>query len=131
MIMFLLEIIRNLLIGFWFFFRPVLGWFLIVVGLIGMPMPIVNGLIFLVMGLALVGPRNRVVRWRRVHIKLLLERWARMQIFGIGPLGRLAQRSAQQISRQHRRMRWWFIERRARRQAALAQQQAASPKLLD
>ena len=131
MIIFLLELIRNLLIGFWFFLRPVLGWFLIVVGLIGMPMPIVNGLIFLVIGLALVGPRNRVIRWSRVHIKLLLERWARMQIFGIGPLGRLAQRSAQQISRQHRRMRGWFIERRARRQAALAQQQTASTKLLD
>lgn len=131
MMIFLLELARNLLVGIWFFLRPILGWFLIVVGLIGMPMPIVNGLIFLVIGLALVGPRNRVIRWSRVHIKLLLERWARMQIFGVGPLGRLAQRSARQISRQHRRLRWWSIERRARRQAALAQQQAASPKLLD
>ncbi|GAB4425954.1 MAG: hypothetical protein OHK0015_06440 [Chloroflexi bacterium OHK40] len=114
----LLTLLRAVALGTWFVLKPVLGWTLIVIGLIGMPMPIVNGLIFLVIGLALVGPRNRVVRWSRVHIKLLLNRWAALPTPIIGALGRLARRSAQEISRQHRRLCWWLMERRAARRLA-------------
>lgn len=110
--------IRSALIWLWLICKPVLGWLFIVIGLIGMPMPIVNGLIFLVIGVALVGPRNRVIRWSRVHIKLLLYRWASMRRPLIGPAGRLALASAREISRQHRRLRWWWIDRRARQTAA-------------
>lgn len=113
----LLAALRALLLGAWFLFKPVLGWLLIVVGLIGMPMPIMNGVIFLMLGIALVGPRNRLIRWSRVHIKLLLARWAALPTPLIGPLGRLANRSAQEISKQHRRLRWWWQARKARRQA--------------
>ena len=116
----LLAALRALLIGAWLLFKPVLGWLLIVVGLIGMPMPIMNGVIFLVLGIALVGPRNRLIRWSRVNIKLLLARWAALPTPVIGPLGRLANRSAQEISKQHRRLRWWWQERRARRAAELS-----------
>lgn len=111
----ILSALRAVAIASWVLLKPVLGWFLIVIGLIGMPMPIVNGLIFLLIGLALVGPRNRVIRWSRVHIKLFLARWAALTTPVIGPLGRLAQRSAQQVSKQHRRLRWWWMERKARR----------------
>lgn len=113
---------RSIILGIWFVLRPVLGWAFILLGLIGMPMPIVNGLIFLIIGLALVGQRNWLVRWSRVHIKLLLARWAALSTPGVGALGRFAQRSAQQVSRQHRRVRWWWIERRARRRTAGAGQ---------
>lgn len=109
--------LRAVAFATWLLMRPVLGWMFIVVGLIGMPMPIVNGLIFLLIGLALVGPRNRIVRWSRVHVKLLLDRWAGLQTPLVGPLGRLAQRSAQQVSKQHRRLRWWWMERQARRRS--------------
>lgn len=122
----LLNVLRIALLALWAVLKPVLGWLLIVVGLIGMPMPIMNGVIFLVIGLALVGQRNRVIRWSRVQIKLLLQWWAALDTPLVGPLGRLAQRSAQAISRQHRRMRWWFMERRARKQAALAEQAQAA-----
>lgn len=118
---FLLTMVRTLIVGFWFVLKPILGWLLIVVGLIGMPMPIMNGVIFLVIGLALVGQRNRVIRWSRVKIKLLLRWWAGLDTPVVGWLGRLAERSAQTISRQHRRMRWWMLERQARKQAALAE----------
>ncbi len=122
----LLAVLRTLIFGLWAVLKPVLGWLLIVVGLIGMPMPIMNGVIFLVLGLALVGQRNRVIRWSRVQIKLLLQWWAALDTPLVGPLGRLARRSAQAISRQHRRMRWWFMERRARRQAAQAERAQAA-----
>jgi hypothetical protein len=109
---------RAIILGIWFVLRPLLGWTFIVLGVIGMPLPIVNGLIFLVLGLALIGPRNKLIRWSRVHIKLLLARWAALPTPVVGPLGRFAQRSAQQVSRQHRRVRWWWMERRARSRAA-------------
>lgn len=122
----LLTVLRTVLIAFWAVLKPVLGWILIVVGLIGMPMPIMNGVIFLVIGLALVGQRNKLIRWSRVQIKLLLQWWAALDTPLIAPLGRLAKRSAQTISRQHRRMRWWFMERRARREAALTERAQAA-----
>lgn len=111
----LLAILRTGLIYTWLFFKPILGWFLIIVGLIGMPMPIVNGLIFLVIGLALVGHRNRTIRWARVQIKLFLAYWATREHPLLRTSGRLARRSAQQISRQHRRLRWWMMARREQR----------------
>lgn len=116
-----LTALRALAFGAWFVLKPTLGWLLIVVGLIGMPMPIMNGLIFLVIGLALVGHRNRLIRWSRVKIKLLLRWWSALETPVVGWLGRLADRSARQISRQHRRMRWWAMERKARRLAARAE----------
>ncbi|NJN16464.1 MAG: hypothetical protein HC822_09435 [Oscillochloris sp.] len=106
---------RGTLLALWLFFKPVLGWFFIVLGLIGMPMPIVNGLIFLMIGLALVGPRNRAVRWSRVRIKTFLRRWAALPTPLIGALGRLADRSARNVSRASRRLHWWSLERRAAR----------------
>jgi hypothetical protein len=117
-----LVVIRTLILGLWFILRPILGWAFILIGLIGMPLPIVNGLIFLVIGLALVGPRNKLIRWSRIHLKLLLNRWAALSTPGIGALGRLAQRSARQVSRQHRRMRWWWLDFRARRRRTVPEQ---------
>ncbi|MGQ9926421.1 MAG: hypothetical protein ACUVS4_06075 [Chloroflexaceae bacterium] len=114
----MITLLRTALLAIWLVLKPVLGWFFILIGLIGMPMPIVNGLIFLLIGLALVGPRNRLIRWSRVHLKLFLKEWAAHPVPLIGRIGHLAWRSAQQISRQHRRLRWWWLERRARRQAA-------------
>lgn len=107
--------LRALLAGLWFILKPVLGWFFIVIGLIGMPMPIVNGLIFLMLGLLLVGPRNRIVRWWRVRIKLVLRWWAALPHPLLGWAGRLADRSARQVSRSTRRLHWWWAERRAAR----------------
>lgn len=117
----MIALLRTTLLATWLVLKPVLGWFFIVIGLIGMPMPIVNGLIFLLIGLALVGPRNRLIRWSRVHLKLFLKEWALHPFPLIGGTGRLARRSAQQISRQHRRLRWWWLEHKARRQVAADQ----------
>lgn len=111
MLTLLITVTRTLLWGAWFILRPILGWFFILFGIIGMPLPLINGTIFLLIGLVLVGQRNKVVRWTRVHIKLMLVRWAALPTPLIGTLGRLALRTSQQMSRQHRRMRWWWRER--------------------
>jgi len=55
--------------------RAVLGWLSIALGVLGSIFPVIPGLPFLILGVYLVGHRNRVLRWWRVHIRLLI-RWA-------------------------------------------------------
>lgn len=109
---FVVAILRSALTWLWMVGKPLLGWVFIVVGLIGMPMPIVNGLIFLLIGVTLVGHRNWLIRWSRVHFKLFVHRWARLATPVIGPLGRLALASLRQFSRQYRRLRRWWHARK-------------------
>jgi hypothetical protein len=96
----------------WPVLRQVLGWLFILLGLIGLVLPILQGVIFLVIGIALVGRRHRLIRWVSVHFKLFLHRWAALQTPLLGPLGRMALRGQQELSRQRRRLHWWHVERR-------------------
>lgn len=129
--MLVLAALRGLLFAAWWVLRPTLGWLLIALGLIGMPMPIVNGTIFLVLGLILVGPRNRVVRWSRVQIKLLLDHWAMKRHPLLAFSGRLARNSARQISRQNRRLRWWWMEKERRKRELRELQQHSGFRIQD
>jgi hypothetical protein len=100
----------------WPVLRQVLGWIFILLGLLGLALPILQGVIFLVIGIALVGRRNRLIRWASVSFKLFLRRWAALPTPLIGPLGRMALRGQQEISRQRRRLHWWRVERRLKAQ---------------
>jgi hypothetical protein len=95
----------------WPALRQTLGWICIFLGLLGLLLPVLQGVLFLVIGVALVGRRNWLIRWTTVHFKLFLRRWAALQTPAIGPLGRLALRGQQELSRQRRRLHWWRIER--------------------
>lgn len=103
----------------WPVLRQVLGWLFILLGLVGLVLPILQGVIFLVIGIALVGRRNRLIRWVSVSFKLFLRRWAALPTPLIGPLGRMALRGQQQLSRQRRRLHWWHVERRLKRRHLL------------
>jgi hypothetical protein len=96
----------------WPVFRQALGWFFILLGLLGLALPILQGVIFLVIGIALVGRRHPVIRWVAVSFKRLLRRWAALPTPLIGPLGRMALRGQHKVSRQRRRLHWWYLERR-------------------
>ena len=100
----------------WPVFRQVLGWLLILLGLIGLVLPILQGVIFLVIGIALVGRRHPVIRYVSVYFKLFLRRWAAIETPVIGPLGRMALRGQQEVSRQRRRLHFWWIERQQNKQ---------------
>ena len=106
---------RQLLIAWrvaWPVIRQILGWIFILLGLLGLLLPVLQGVIFLVIGIALVGRRNVLIRRTTVLFKLLLRRWALLPTPLIGPLGRFALRAQQEISRQRRRLHWWHVERR-------------------
>jgi hypothetical protein len=112
--------VRHAWLSLWPILRQILGWIFIVLGLLGMVLPILQGVLFLVIGIALVGRRNWLIRRVSVSYKLFLRSWAKRSTPLIGPLGRLALRAQQEVSRQRRRLHWWRIERRKRR--ALAKQ---------
>ena len=105
---------------FWPVLRQVLGWAFIVLGLLGLVLPFLQGVLFLVIGIALVGRRNIVIRHSRVATKRLLRRWAAQPTPIVGRSGRMALRGQREFSRRarhlHRRYDAW-VERRYGRPA--------------
>lgn len=99
----------------WPVMRQILGWFCIVLGLLGLVLPILQGGLFLVIGIALVGRRNVLIRWAAVRYKQFVRRWAALDLPLIGWAGRLALRAQQESSRRRRQLHWWYVERRARK----------------
>jgi hypothetical protein len=119
---------RNILAGAWRLLWPVmrqvLGWIFIVLGLLGLVLPLLQGVLFLVIGLALVGRRNWLLRRSTIVIKRFLRRWAAVRMPLVGPAGRIALRAQWQCSRQgrhlHRRFAEWARRRRQRRNPHLS-----------
>jgi hypothetical protein len=65
--------------------RRLFGWLLIAVGIAGLFLPLLPGLVFLPIGVALAGRRSWVIRFTRTRMKRLLRRAERWP----GALGRL------------------------------------------
>jgi hypothetical protein len=107
---------------FWPVLRQVVGWLFIGLGLLGLVLPILQGVLFLVIGIALVGRRNIVIRYSRVATKRLLRRWAALPTPVVGASGRMALHGQREFSRRarhlHRRYDAW-VERRYGRAAGL------------
>ena len=57
-----------------------------------------------------------MIRYVSVYFKLFLRRWAAVKKPVIGPLGCVALRGQQEVSRQRRRLHFWWIERRSNRE---------------
>lgn len=124
MIMVVLSATLQVLVPYgWFMVRPVLGWFVIMLGLIGCLFPIIPGIPMLIVGSAMVGQRNRIIRWTRVRGKLFFRSWATLRIPLIGTVGRWIWRIQQEISRQYRHLRWWQQERQKEKQQKKWQKQ--------
>ena len=110
----------------WPVIRQVIGWFFIFLGLLGLILPILQGVVFLVIGVALVGRRNWLLRRAALLIKRSLRRWAKLDTPLIGALGRVALRAQHEMSRQSRRLHRRFEEHK-RRRACLAESPAERP----
>ena len=98
----------------WPMLRITLGWLCIVIGIAGLILPLLNGVIFLLLGIALVGRRNWLIRWVAVHVKILLRLCEAHPNRALAWIGRMARQGQQQISRQRRRLYWRWEERRRR-----------------
>ena len=94
--------------------RLALGWACLVLGVLGVVLPVLPGFPFLVAGAALIGRRNRTLRWCSTHGKLALRRWAALDHPLAGPVGRWALRQQQGASCQRRRLYWRYQSWRRR-----------------
>src|SRR5690349_3560559 len=112
---------RSLLIAWWLL-RQILGWFFILLGLLGLVLPVLQGVLFLVIGVALVGRRNWLIRRSLLIFKRFLRRWAAVQTPLVGAAGRLALRAQWKCSRESRHLHRRYAEWRQRR-AGLRDQQ--------
>jgi len=110
----------------WPVIRQVLGWFFIFLGVLGLLLPVLQGVLFLVIGVALIGRRNWLIRRAALLIKRSLRRWAKVSTPVVGPLGRMALRAQHECSRQSRRLHRRMAERKQQR-ARLAEPPAEAP----
>ena len=95
----------------WPIARSIIGWVCIIIGVLGVIMPVIPGMPLLIPGIALVGRRTWLIRWSAVQIKRLLRRYAPLHIPLVGPVGRWALRAQHEVSRQRRRIAWWYMDR--------------------
>jgi hypothetical protein len=105
---------KSLLIAWWLL-RQVLGWFFILLGLLGLVLPVLQGVLFLVIGVALVGRRNWLIRRSRILFKRFLRRWAAVRSPLVGGAGRIALRAQWKCSRESRHLHRRYTEWRLRR----------------
>lgn len=94
--------------------RWISGWFVIVLGILGVFLPLLPALVLLPVGVALVGRRSTVVRWSRTRMKLLLrvaETWRGLP----GRLGRFLRERERRMAAflRERRIGKWERPRRA------------------
>ena len=94
--------------------RWISGWFVIVLGVLGIFLPLLPALVLLPIGVALVGRRSTVVRWSRTRMKLLLrvaETWRGLP----GRLGRFLRERERRMAAflRERRIGKWERPRRA------------------
>ncbi len=109
---------RRLLIAWgliWPLLRQILGWFFILLGLLGLVLPVLQGVLFLVIGVALVGRRNWLIRRSMLVFKRFLRRWASVRAPLIGAAGGIALRAQWKYSRESRHLHRRFAEWRQRR----------------
>lgn len=100
---------KTAFIEIWQKIRPSLGWFCIGFGILGLLLPVLQGTICLVIGVALVGPRNRKLRIAVVTIKRAVRYWAALPHPVIGRLGKWALQAEQTLTRNYRRIARRFI----------------------
>lgn len=89
----------------WPVLRPIIGWLCMIIGVLGVILPILQGIIFLVIGAALIGPRHWLIRKARVNYKLLLRRMAHSPRRLVSWLGRRGQQALYIMHRQIRSLR--------------------------
>ena len=90
----------------WPLLRQLLGWLMILLGILGIFLPILQGIIFLVLGVALVGPRHPVIRQVSVRSKKLLRRWSGRGGL-LGWMGRSGLKFVRQVREQTRKLQRW------------------------
>ena len=94
---------RTACLWMWRALRPGLGWLCLALGVLGIIFPLLPGIPILLVGVALVGRRNWVLRWASVQEKRLLRRLARHPAPMVREAGRWLARQQRQLTSRLRR----------------------------
>ena len=106
-----LILLRRAGLFLWLSIRVILGCAFILLGILGVILPILPGMSWLIIGTWLIGRRSRLLRRANVWGKRLLRRWAALDRPVAGAVGRWALRSQRDTSRRLRRIGWWWEAR--------------------
>ena len=72
--------------------RRILGWSSIGLGLLGIVLPVLPGLIFIALGIVLLGPHDPALRRSAIAIRLILRRWSQAEQRHMRQIGRFVRR---------------------------------------
>lgn len=74
------------------FMRRCAGWGLIGLGLLGIVLPVLPGLIFIALGILMLGPHDPALRRIALCLRIVLRRWSQMRQPHIRRMGIVARR---------------------------------------
>lgn len=92
--------------------RLLIGGGLITLGILGVILPILPGMPFLILGTLVIGRRSRLLRLASVGGKQALRRWAKHERPLVGNVGRWGLEAQRDSSRRLRHIFWWLHARR-------------------
>ena len=88
--------------------RPLVGGGLIVLGILGVILPILPGMPFLILGTLVIGRRSRIFRRSSVACKRFLQRRAAHERPWVARPGRWSLQAQRDSSRRLRHLLWWW-----------------------
>lgn len=88
--------------------RVMVGGGLIVVGILGVVLPVLPGMPFLILGTLVMGRRSRPLRRSSVAGKRFLQRWAAHERPWVARVGRWSLMAQRDSSRRLRHLLWWW-----------------------
>ena len=97
---------RDLLVPVINLVRAVLGWFLIVIGIIITPLPIPLGIVIIIMGIAVLGPRSHKLRVLFYHVRRGLRHLARTAPPFIRRIAHTILEFERKVTATHRHRQW-------------------------
>lgn len=92
--------------------RTTLGWCSIVIGVLGIILPVLPGVPFLIIGGQLIGQRDPYLRRARVYTRLALRHLAQSETPALRCIGRGARQAGRQTVLCRRRLGWSRVPRR-------------------
>ena len=88
--------------------RLLIGGILILIGCLGVVLPILPGMPFFILGSLVIGRRSRPFRRASIAGKRFLKRWAAHQRSWLARTGRWSLLAQRDTSRRLRRLFWWW-----------------------
>lgn len=105
------RLLERALSAFFHYLRLIIGCIFIVIGILGVILPVLPGTIWLILASLIIGKRSRTLRRASVAGKRMLRRWTAHEREFVRRVGRWSVAAQQDTSRRLRRIDRWMAER--------------------